>query len=93
MTTTMETGSIDNIAEREFSVNPVSVVTLLGKGPYGIPKGAHYVNFANNRIRFWEKPPENNHAYSIPENVNALYLPELHLHGGRHTQYGEPKFK
>jgi len=94
MTTTIEEkGSIDDIAAREYGINPVTVVTLSGKGPYEIPEKAQYVNFARNRIRYWEQTPENNHAYTIPENASALYLPKLHLHGGRHTQYGEPEFK
>jgi len=92
-TSQVRNGSIDDIAKREFSINPVSVVNLLGRGPYEIPRTARYVNFAKNRIRYWERSPENKHAYPIPEKASALYLPDLNMHMGKHTQYGDPKFK
>jgi len=73
--------------------NPIASEPLEGIGPYAIPDNANYVSFARNRIRFWEEIPVTNHAYQIPDDVRAVYLPELHLHGGRHTEYGIPKFK
>jgi len=73
--------------------NPIVSDPLKGKGPYAIPENAEYVSFARNRIRFWEGLPITNHAFPIPKDARALYLPELHLHGGRHTQYGIPEFR
>ena len=97
MTAAGENGSIDDVVER--SINPVSVVALIGNGSIDIPTNARYVDFSGNNARFWEQLPKNNHAknnhvyHIIPENASTVCLLEFDSHGGRWTHYGEPTFK